>query len=70
MTMRIVSPDPVKIPVDSLVVEFTNNSNADLTTGEWYRIDTKSDEGNWIQAPYSKQYLDLLAKGTEYASMV
>ena len=42
MTMRIVSPDPVKTPVDSLIVEFTNTRDADLTTGEWYRIDTKS----------------------------
>lgn len=65
MTMRIVSPDPVKTPVDSMIVEFTNSRDADLTTGEWYRIDTKSDEGSWIQAPYSKKYLDLLAKGTE-----
>ena len=65
MTMRIVSPDPVKTPVDSMIVEFANSRDADLTTGEWYRIDTKSDEGNWIQAPYSKKYLDLLAKGTE-----
>ncbi|MBJ2195484.1 MAG: YdcF family protein [Muribaculaceae bacterium] len=65
MTMRIVSPDPVKTPVDSLIVEFTNSRDAELTTGEWYRIDTKSDEGRWIQAPYSKKYLDLLAKGTE-----
>lgn len=44
MTMRIVSPDPVKTPVDSMIVEFTNSRDADLTTGEWYRIDTKSDE--------------------------
>ena len=65
MTMRIVSPDPVKTPVDSMIVEFTNSRDAELTTGEWYRIDTKSDEGSWIQAPYSKKYLDLLAKGTE-----
>lgn len=65
MSMRIVSPDPVKTPVDSLIVEFTNNREADLTTGEWYRIETKSDEGNWIQTPYSKKYLDLLAKGTD-----
>ena len=42
MTMRIVSPDPVKTPVDSLIVEFTNTRDAELTTGEWYRIDTKS----------------------------
>ncbi len=42
MTMRIVSPNPVKTPVDSLIVEFTNSRDAELTTGEWYRIDTKS----------------------------
>ena len=65
MTMRIVGPNLVKTPVDSLVVEFANSRDADFTTGEWYRIDTKSDEGSWIQAPYSKKYLDLLAKGTE-----
>ena len=65
MTMRIVGPNLVKTPVDSLVVEFANSRDADLTTGEWYRIDTKSDEGSWIQAPYSKKYLDLLARGTE-----
>lgn len=45
MTMRIVSPDPISSPVDSLVVEFTNNRDADMTTGEWYRIDTKSEGG-------------------------
>lgn len=33
MTMRIVSPDPVKTPVDSLIVEFTNSRDAELTTG-------------------------------------
>lgn len=36
--MKIVSPDPIKAPVDSLVVEFTNSRDAELTTGEWYRI--------------------------------
>ncbi len=62
MTMRIASPDPISSPVDSLVVEFTNNRDADMTTGEWYRIDTKSEGGDWIQAPYLKKYLDFLAR--------
>ena len=55
MTMRIVMPEPVRTPVDSLIVEFTNTRDTELTTGEWYRIDTKSDERNWIQTPYSKK---------------
>lgn len=70
MTMRIVSPDPVKTPVDSMIVEFTNSRDADLTTGEWYRIDTKSDEGSWIQAPYSKSILTSWQKELRYASMI
>lgn len=65
MTMRIVSPDPISSPVDSLVVEFTNSHDADMTTGEWYRIDTKSEGGNWIQAPYSEKYLDFLSNDIE-----
>ncbi len=65
MTMRIVSPDPISSPVDSLVVEFTNNRDADMTTGEWYRIDTKSEGGNWTQAPYSEKYLDFLSNDIE-----
>lgn len=65
MTMKIVGPEPIKCPVDSLFVEFTNNRNMDMTTGEWYRIDVQSAKGNWEQAPYSGKYLELLAKGSE-----
>lgn len=65
MTMKIVNPDLIAIPVDSIVVEFTNSCNEDLTTGEWYRIDEKLPDGNWRQARYSKRYQDLKAKGTE-----
>lgn len=64
MVMRIVSQEPIKSPIDSLIVEFTNNRNIDMTTGEWYRIDIQSADRNWIQAPYSRKYLELKAKGT------
>ncbi|WP_303026891.1 ElyC/SanA/YdcF family protein [Duncaniella muris] len=62
MTMRIVSPDPVKTPVDSLIVEFTNSRNEEMTTGEWYRIDIDSD-GGWRQAPYSEEYMEYKTEG-------
>lgn len=65
MTMKIVSPDPITVPVDSMILEFTNDRNNDLTTGEWYRIDIQSAKGNWDQAPYSGKYLELKAKGIE-----
>ncbi|WP_301196513.1 ElyC/SanA/YdcF family protein [Muribaculum intestinale] len=64
MTMRIVSPDPVKTPMDSMIVEFKNSRDADLTTGEWYRIDIDSD-GGWRQAPYSEKYMEYKTKGIE-----
>lgn len=65
MSMSIISPKPIKSPIDSLIVEFANNRNIDMTTGEWYRIDRQSAKGNWTKAPYSGKYLNLLAKGTE-----
>lgn len=58
MTMKIVRPDPIKVPVDSLVVEFTNNRDAEITIGEFFRIDIKSNEG-WRQAPYSQKIYGL-----------
>ena len=61
MTMRIVGDVQVKSPADSLVVEFTNSRDSDMITGEWYRIDKKSDKG-WQRAPYSQRYMDLKAK--------
>lgn len=32
-----------------------------MTTGEWYRIDIQSADGNWIQAPYSGKTLTILS---------
>lgn len=65
VTMKIVSPEVIQNPVDSLVVEFTNSRDEEMTTGEWYRIDVKSNRRNWVPASYSKKYHDLLAKGME-----
>lgn len=65
VTMKIVSPEVIQNPIDSLVVEFTNSRDEEMTTGEWYRIDVKSNRRNWVPAPYSKKYHDLLAKGME-----
>lgn len=65
MSMSIISPKTIKSPIDSLIVEFTNNRKIDLTTGEWYRIDKQSAKGNWIQASHSVKYLELKANGTE-----
>lgn len=47
MTMRIVNPDPVKTPVDSIVVELINSRDIEGQTGEWFVIEKLSKEGKW-----------------------
>lgn len=54
MTMKIVAPDPIKVPVDSLVVEFTNSREVDGMTGEWFCIEKQSAEGSWQELPYDR----------------
>ena len=53
VTMRIVSPDPIKVPVDSIVVELTNSRDIEGYTGEWFRID-KLEDGRWIELPLDR----------------
>ncbi len=55
MTMKIVSPSPIIAPVDSIVLEFTNSRNVGGMTGEWFRIDKKSPDGNWQELPYDRR---------------
>ena len=55
MTMKIVSPDPITAPVDSIVLEFTNSRDVEGMTGEWFRIDKKFPDGNWQELPYDRK---------------
>lgn len=55
MTMKIVSPGPLTAPVDSIVLEFTNSRDVEGMTGEWFRIDKKSPDGNWQELPYDRK---------------
>lgn len=56
MNMRIVSPEPIKNPIDSLIVEFTNSRDVDGMRGEWFRIDKKASDGHWHELPYDRKY--------------
>ena len=47
VTMRIVTPDHIKAPVDSIVVELINNRDIEGQTGEWFVIEKLSKEGKW-----------------------
>lgn len=58
MTLKIVSPDRIKIPIDTLVLEFTNSREVEGMTGEWFRIDKLSDSGQWKEIPYDRTKKD------------
>lgn len=59
MTLKIVSPDRIKIPIDTLVLEFTNSRDVEGTTGEWFRIDKLSNSGQWKEIPYDRTKKDI-----------
>ncbi|MBD5308897.1 MAG: DUF218 domain-containing protein [Bacteroides sp.] len=54
MTMRIISPDPVKAPVDSIVVELINSRDIEGQTGEWFIIEKLSKEGKWEEIAFDR----------------
>lgn len=56
MSLRIVSSEPIKNPIDSLIVEFTNSRDVDGMTGEWFRIDNKASDGHWQELQYDRKY--------------
>lgn len=50
LKMAVVSPYAFRMPVDSIVVEFTNNADKEAMYGEWYRLE-RLDGDKWIEAP-------------------
>lgn len=56
MTMRIVEPAMIASPPDSLIVEFTNSRDTTGMTGEWFRIERQSANGQWEELPYDRTY--------------
>lgn len=52
--MRIISPDIIKSPVDSIIVQFENSRDVEGMTGEWFRIEKLSDEGQWNEIPLDR----------------
>lgn len=58
ITMRIIEPDLIKTPIDSLVVEFRNTRKEEGMTGEFFKIDRLSDNGEWKELPLYRKYED------------
>lgn len=56
MTMKIVEPELIVNPVDSLVVEFTNSRMDDGMTGEYFKIERLEKAGNWQELPLDRKY--------------
>lgn len=58
ITMRIVEPDWIKTSLDSLVIEFRNTRKEEGMTGEFFRIERLSDNGEWKELPLYQKYED------------
>lgn len=56
MTMKIVEPDMIVAPIDSLVVEFTNFRMVEGMTGESFKIERLDKDGNWHELPLDRTY--------------
>lgn len=60
VSMRIVNQADLKAGVDSLVMEFENNSDHQKSFGDYYRIETQNN-GRWKEVDY-----DVLNDGKEH----
>lgn len=66
-TMRIVNQAELRMPVDSIVVEFENLSDSVGLVGNWFEIERQNASGIWSRLPY---YVTESENGGEYMCMV
>lgn len=59
LKMVVVNPDALKMPIDSIVVEMTNNADEEATFGEYYKIE-KDTGGKWQELPYNERISKIL----------
>lgn len=62
LTMVVVNPDAMKMPVDSVVVKMTNNADEEATYGEWFRIE-KFENGKWRKVAYNDRVQKQIDQG-------
>lgn len=67
MSLTVIEPDSLKIPVDSIIVEFTNNTDKEILFGEDYLIERDS-AGTWIKIPVNPEYIgsDIIVNAIGY----
>lgn len=53
--MSVENLNKIKIPVDSIVVSISNNTDHELLFGEMYNLEKRSGD-NWIPMPYNRKY--------------
>lgn len=55
VTMSVENLNELKIPVDSIIVSISNNTDNELLFGEMYNLEKHSGD-NWIPMPYNRKY--------------
>ena len=64
LKMTVVKPDALRMPVDSIEVEMTNNADEEATYGEWFRIE-KYENGKWEKVAYNNRVQKQIDQGCE-----
>lgn len=64
LKMSVVNPDALKMPIDSIVVEMTNNADEEATYGEWFRIE-KFENGKWKKVAYNDRVQKQIDQGCD-----
>ena len=57
VTMTVLNADGVTFPIDSLNVEWRNNTDSRVLFGEWFEIQRK-ENGLWKELPIDTQYMN------------
>lgn len=67
VSLTIIEPDSLKIPVDSIIVEFTNDSDKEILFGEYYLIE-RDNAGTWVKIPVNPEYIgsDIIVNAVGY----
>ncbi len=58
ITMKIIEPEIIQNPIESIVVELHNELNVEGGTSDWYYMQQLSDDGIWKNLPLAKKYHD------------
>lgn len=56
VTLEILNIDEMKIPVDSILIKISNQTDSIVTYGNWFGLQTQSKDGKWNMVNIDERY--------------